>query len=422
MTLRKPPIPDSANFWNVRAGSEDTYWTAYEATRPDYREDAFLTHLYTYHASKFTTITTRSPSFATAHDVGCGSGVVATALAARFEHVILSDNNTSSLDAARRRLSSSSNNGDHFSFLQCAGEDLASLCAPSSADLIVAAECLPLMDAEATLAGFGRLLKPGGTLAVWFYGRPHFSEEGCREAGCQGILDQILDRVFTKIIQGGGAERQMWWKRAADGMASWLDYLDFPPGLWKDVKRLKWNSARARMGFFTVKACDFEIEPRSCVREGEEVMEMQDSEIWKRMWDVRDIRNFVSYSFPNVKEEVEADREIARMFESLAEAMGGEGEVRKFMWPVVLRKSAHANSELPILSIATVLLNTYNLFYSLSHCFYGFSRSTPLARLFPLLNSPSSFSSMNMVMSDGVNCYFIQSAIRLRDSSFLLPK
>src|SRR3954467_15316543 len=68
-----PSPSDETNFWKVASvdESEDAYWHAYEATRPNYADDNFLDIVYDYHSSK------DSSSFTIAHDVGCGSGVAA---------------------------------------------------------------------------------------------------------------------------------------------------------------------------------------------------------------------------------------------------------------------------------------------------------------------------------------------------------
>lgn len=321
-------LVDDANFWKVDSGSEDAYWTAYEATRPNYADDLFYEYMYTYHSSK------SECSFRVAHDVACGSGVAAAELGKRFEHIIASDNNRTSLDTARRRLTAVLPS-EKVAFSECTGEELCSRHSAQSADFIAAAESLPLMDAPVALSGFWRILKPGGTLAIWFYGRPHFTEPEYKTQ-CQDFFDQIMDRSFAKVINGGGTARAMAWKRAADGIASWLDYLDFPPDQWEMVQRNKWNSETAKMGFFSSDACDFPIQPTSNVRETEVTVEKENLNLWKGKWDVQGAKNFVQVSFPNFKGMVEADDEIGGLFEELARAMGGEDAVRCYTWPVVL--------------------------------------------------------------------------------------
>ena len=213
-TNSRPDSPlDNTNFLRIDSGSGDEYRDAYEATRPNYGDSSSCELLHTYHSSKIFPYTKSSLapslSFGVAHDVDCGSGAAAAELAKRFAHVVASDNNASSLDAARRRLTTTLPDGK-VSFVQTTSEDLASHCPPHSAGFIAAAECLPLMDASLALSGFAKLFKLGGTLAIWFYGRPHFTEPEYR-VNCQLLFDRIIDRIFAKVINVGGLERRTRW-------------------------------------------------------------------------------------------------------------------------------------------------------------------------------------------------------------------
>jgi trans-aconitate 3-methyltransferase len=319
---------DSANFWKVNLGSEDAYWRAYEATRPNYADSGFYDHIYSYHSAK------PSAQYDLAHDVGCGSGVATNEFAERFHHVVASDPNESSLGAARRRWNPASK--AQLDCIQSDGETLADTQPHGSADLVGAAECLPLMDGPAALNSFAKLLKPEGTLAIWFYGRPHFSDPAHAKE-CQRLFDAIQDLAFTKVVVGGGPARKFGWKRAADGMDSWLDYLDLSSsGHWNNIVRRKWNSRRAKMGFFGPAACDFDIEPANNVGPTEEIIELEDSGMWKGSWDIEGVKEFVKFSFPNFREQVEADINIMHLFDDLEVAMGGATAVRNYTWPVVL--------------------------------------------------------------------------------------
>ncbi len=330
---------DSANFWKLEHANQ-AYWDTYLSTRPAYQASNFYTLMYDYHASHSLS---PPPSFAVAHDIGTGPGQVAAQLASRFAHVVASDNNETSLDEARRRLSATSAAG-RASFALSTGEAIASHYSAQSADFIAAAECFPLMNAKVALAGFAALLKPGGTLAIWFYGRPHFAE-GEYATKCQPLLDAIMDHHFGMVIKGSGPDRKAGWKRAADGMASWLDYICFPAEMWKDVQRWKWNP-QFSLSFFGPEACDFEIEPVSCEGEQDKVIEEENSEFWKNRWDAEGLRRFVGASFPPTAKGVQGEDYglVESLYGELTEAMGGNGAVRDFTWPAVLILAARANS------------------------------------------------------------------------------
>ena len=166
--MARTTTPADSSFWKVDSGSGDDYWTAYETMRPSYADSSFLELIYDYHSSK-----SNPPAFSVAHDVGCGFGKATVEIAKRFEHVIASDSNESPLAAVQKRLSQSSYD---LVYSQCTGEQLVDHYPSQSADFISVAEAIPLMDSPVALSGFARILRPRGTLAVWFYGRAHFSE------------------------------------------------------------------------------------------------------------------------------------------------------------------------------------------------------------------------------------------------------
>ena len=317
---------DTANFFRV-SNYNEAYWTTYLAARPKY-SSSFYNRIYTYHAA-------HSSSNALAHDIGTGPGQVAAALASHFIHIIASDNNSTHLAVAAHRLATLHDVGKVV-FAKSSAEALATSYPPGSADLIAAAECLPLFDPPAAIASFAHLLAAGGTLAIWFYGRPAFAEPGTA-AKCQPLLDEILDRSFARIIKGGGPAHKAGWKRATDCMASWLDNVALPEGEWRDVERWKWNPA-LQMSFYGPEACDFEIERTSAVEKGEKVHEEEDPGFWAERWDIEGVRRFVSVNLPKFEETVkgEEDEIIERKYKDLEEAMGGPGAERQITWPVVL--------------------------------------------------------------------------------------
>lgn len=316
---------DSENFWKV-AADDSEFWQAYVSTRPNY-DQAFYELLYKYHAA-------HSSSYAVAHDVGCGAGQVAAELASHFSHVVASDNNDSHIAVAKGRLTTDFDES-RISYSLSKAEDIASHHPPASADMIATAEAIVLMDADLGLRNFANLLKPGGTLAAWFYGRPTFSERAYFVA-CQPILDQIMVLNWAKVIRGSGPTRMWGFKRCADAMDSWLDCVRFPADTWKDVQRLKWNT-HGTLPFFGKEACGLEIEPVSNVAEGDKVVTSENPEFWMNTWDAAAVKRYFSVLFPGFKEAIgEGDDEIDGLFVKLTEAMGGEEVIRKCTWPCVL--------------------------------------------------------------------------------------
>ena len=316
----------STDFWKVNLGLEDDYWNSYEEMRPKYADSGFLELIYDYHSSK-----TNLPVFDVAYDIGCGFGKATIELVKRFTHVIASDSNESSIIGTQRRLASSASN---VSFSCCSGEQSYEHHSPQSADVICAAECIPLMNSRLALSSFAQILKPNGTLAIWFYGRAHFSEPEYK-VKCQPLFDRIMGLTFAKVMNGGDMKSQATWKRAADGMGSWLDNIDFPPTQWTQVQRRKWNSKSSTMGF-SAEFCNFDIELTNCIRDGEKVIETEDPKVWQGTWNIQGVTKYIISSFPGIEKEVEEDAEIQTLFEELRKAMGGENAFRLYNWPIVL--------------------------------------------------------------------------------------
>lgn len=318
-------IPNKDAVWKLQ-NIDPSYWDEYIATRPTY-DDKIFQRVYEYHAS-------HSKGWSDALDIGTGAGSALGPLTGRFEHVVASDNDPTSLAFAGRRHSAVP--PENLSYTLSSGEDIIQHYLPGSFDLITCAETFPLLDTQTALDNAFRLLRPGGTLAIWFYGPPFFTETDVASTS-QSLLDSLLDHNFRPVLNGSDDAAKASWKRAADGKASWLDYIPFSPDQWADVRRHKWNNQHARLSFWTPDACDFPVEPVSNVREEEAVTEEQDPTFWAREWDAATVRRFVKASFPKPRELTQGkDETMEGLLQRLGPAMGGEGVVRKLSWPAVL--------------------------------------------------------------------------------------
>lgn len=318
---------DAANFWVARPGTEDEYWREYETTRPVYGDSGFLDTIYAYHGRKPNT------SFDVAHDVAAGAGHSSVELAQRFKHVVVSDENEGSMGAARRRLQKDGVDGQ-MSYVVASAEDLADQkeLEDGSADLVTCAESVPMMNTPVMLENFARLLKPQGTVAVWFYGRPRFTEETHKEK-CQKLYDEIMNRTFYKAINSGGPKALENWKLATGGIMSWLDYVDMgASAYWSNVERWRWNSNLASdPGFYDENAFEGELSVApSAVRDGETRKEVNDTTFWTKTWSLAGVRKFVDYTFPNIGDSVREDAKIQELFTQLGEAMGGPEAQRSY--------------------------------------------------------------------------------------------
>ncbi|KAI4159116.1 MAG: hypothetical protein L6R39_000415 [Caloplaca ligustica] len=327
--MAEPGTKESGNFFKASTYNV-AYWDDYMAARAKYSSD-FYDRIIAYYK-------THNPSQmpAVAHDIGTGPGQVAAELCKHFDTVIASDTNSTHLDIAAARLEKAGLK-DKVTWTPLGAEDLSSKYPPSSANLLTVAECLPLLDVPRAMSTFAHLLQPDGTLAVWFYGRPAFSEPEFA-ATCQPILNEILDLTFEKVIKSASGAHKAAWKSAADTLESWLDNVALSPDIWRDVYRHKWNP-HLPMPVSGPNACDYPIEPSSNINaETEKVVEEDDPQFWAESWDVGEVRRFVECLIP-IFEEKKANGEyqhIEPRYQALERAMGGKDAKRAFTWPVVL--------------------------------------------------------------------------------------
>lgn len=320
---------DSGNFFRAATYNE-TYWDDYMLARAKYSPE-FYDRIIAYHKSH-----NASKTEGVAHDIGTGPGQVATELCKYFDTVIASDTNSTHLEVAATRLEKTGMK-DKVTWTPVGAEDLSSKYPAGSASLLTVAECLPLLDVPRAMNTFSHLLQPDGTLAIWFYGRPSFSEPEFM-ATCQPLLDDILDLTFEKVIKSGNSFAQAAWKRATDTLESWLDNVALPADVWGDIYRYKWN-AHLPMPVVGPNGYDYVVETSSVVDEStEKVVKIDDPQFWAESWNVDEVRRFVECLIPSFEEEKAkgAYQHIEPKYMELERAMGGKDTKRALTWPVVL--------------------------------------------------------------------------------------
>lgn len=201
----------------------------------------------------------------------------------------------------------------NITFQQSRAEDVVD----SGADMATVAECLPLMDLDQAMATFGSLLRPGGTLAIWFYGGPIYADPGHEDI--QSLHRAITARSFDELRPLTG---HTW-----DTIRSWLDNVKLPANHWKDVKRIKWNSDRP-LSF----SDEFESALESAIQPEETVKIVTDREFWAKDVDFLWARGFIAAQIP--RQESYITPEVERMYARMEKLMSGK--LHRITWPVVL--------------------------------------------------------------------------------------
>lgn len=147
---------------------------AYERYRPDYPPA-----LYAWLAE-------RAPTRRLAVDVASGNGQAAVGLAEHFDAVVALEPSAGQLRQARAH--------PRVEYRQESAEAMS--LAADSADLVVAAQAAHWFGWQAFTAGAGRILKPGGILAIWCYGLFE----------CDPAVDRLV-ADFSRDVVGP------WWPR-----------------------------------------------------------------------------------------------------------------------------------------------------------------------------------------------------------------
>lgn len=322
-TDNMPPKTNPTNIFGEDVSGFD--WDNYLKSRPDYIGSALYDRLFAYHDL-------HSGSYDTAYDVGCGPGQVASALAAKFSHVHGSDPNAYIISQARETFKALGN----VSFEVGIAEDVVSANKDreGTADLITVAECIPLMDTGAAMSAFAGLLRPGGTLAIWFYGKPLFASPGLGEdspevSGVQVLFQGVLNHSYDEFrpFKGGVLER------AGTMINSWLDNVPFDPAQFREVKRIKWNTDTG-LNMLGRDVVDFDVKHVSLVGEDEVVEDegVDRSFMLRENVDFDWAKGFIDSAIARKKDYI--TEEVEEMLGRLEGKM--KGKTWNVSWPAVL--------------------------------------------------------------------------------------
>lgn len=115
-----------------------------------------------------------------AWDCACGNGQASVAIAPYFAKVVATDLSPQQISQAEPK--------DHIVYRVATAED--SGLAERSVDLITVAQAFHWFDFEKFFGEARRVLRPGGILAVWGYGRHSVSPE----------IDPVLEKYYAGIV------------------------------------------------------------------------------------------------------------------------------------------------------------------------------------------------------------------------------
>lgn len=151
-----------------------------------------------YPAALFDWLAEVAPARGLAWDAATGNGQAALELAGRFERVIATEPSAGQLANAPRR--------PNIDYRQEPAE--RSSLADGGADLVTVAQALHWFDLPAFLAEAGRVLAPGGVLAVWCYEVFH----------CEPAVDALVSDFYHAVVGPYWPPERRWVEQGYAGL------------------------------------------------------------------------------------------------------------------------------------------------------------------------------------------------------------
>jgi trans-aconitate 3-methyltransferase len=159
-----------------------------------------------YHPSVYQTIidhhTSTGGEFGTLLDVGCGPGIAAYALAPHFAHAIGLDPSEGMISTARSIGGSVTSTSEPVRFEISTAEELGGIQV-SSVDLITVANAAHWFDMSGFWPSAARVLKPGGSVAIWTSGQIRIHPSMPNAAAIQAAIDQNEERNMLPYYEPG---------------------------------------------------------------------------------------------------------------------------------------------------------------------------------------------------------------------------
>ena len=179
-------------------------------------------------------------------DVGAGSGIASTNFMPDFKIVHNSDPSPGNEAQARSFLSDwAQSHGLHtaLEYSQSTGEEAYTKTGEQQADMVICATAAHFMDPDGLVASCAKILRPGGTLAVFSYWMPTFPDQSQR---FHDLFANAFDNIVLKALQRSGddssrARLAKVVERRISGKGS-LDSLPLPEDSYVDPLRVYINS------------------------------------------------------------------------------------------------------------------------------------------------------------------------------------
>ena len=185
-------------------------------------------------------------------DIGAGSGIASTNFMPDFKIVHVSDPSLWNEEQARSFLPDWAQRhglNTALEYSQSTGEEAYTQTGEKQVDMVICATAAHFMDPDGLVASIAKMLRPGGTLAVFSYWMPTFPD---RSQHFHEVFAKTFDNVVLKPLQSGDdlsrtrlakvVERRM----AGKGV---LDSLPLPEEFYDDPLRVYINSGAGEIPY-----------------------------------------------------------------------------------------------------------------------------------------------------------------------------
>lgn len=255
-----------------------------------------------------------------------GPGTLATRLAPRFTHTIVSDAGAANIRSARENLAASPSSST-YTFLHAPAEHVHASLPPASVDFISVGMAFHYFHAPDAIRSIATMLKPGGTLAAVTYGfRLRFPGRPQLDA----LWYAAASRESLRLIREGAL-----FPAAVAGLANAMAGLDFVPlpGRWFDpgAVRVAVNCGGGGLAFVEADGCWAPSVGR--VGREDDVRAGVRDRAWRREADVAWLRGFLASCQMGFGERTWAMPEWRLLEEVVGACEGGRVVVE---WPVAM--------------------------------------------------------------------------------------
>ena len=300
-----------------KSGDSVDFWKSYVQSRPSPDEE-FFELINEYH------LTHGDSRNEICHDVGTGPGNIAARLASYFQNIVGSDVNADVLAAAPHIVPAEVLK--RMKFVLSPAETLpentpAEHGEQGTTDIVTVSECMPLLDAPAALKSFHTLLRPGGTLGIYFYGPAIFVDGDVDK--CNAAYDKVATSICSFNQPMKGTPGFPFHLRGAEALESYMDNIALPTEDWENVERYKWNCDYPLL-FNSKEGFDFDFHYTDRRAESEVTKEIIDRNVWSADWDIKNVEAYLDSVYPNYRIKAGSRySEVETMLEELNEVMGG---------------------------------------------------------------------------------------------------